>query len=532
MDGAGNIFVTGSTLDIDFPVTAGAFQKQPPHSDALGTAIYAFVTEISGDGKKMIFSTYFGTDHTVCNGGSHCLGAYGHTSGTVIAVDGGDVVVGGTTDADQLPVTTGVFGPNCGTCSIDLGTTFLAKFGAGGSKLLWATYIPAAGAPFKGGITLEAMALDSNENVIIGGNTPEGFPLTPGALQARFPAPDLFAGFVAKFDSAAERLLFSTYFGGGESFGVKGLTSDSEGTIWITGTSPPEQLPAPKGTPLLGTSYVAGLSFDGSTITDLFTAPDGAAGQAIARAGEGTEIALGLSGSLLTVSPGAGPSLVGIENAAATHVSPAVAPYELISLYGIGIGPSTPANGQVVNGEAPTSLSGVQVLFDGVPAGLLYVGPNQINAIVPPEVVTRERTAVRVLTPSVPIDGLGMAVLPSQPEVFLNLTPPTHGILAAAALNQDGTLNSATNPAAPGSIVSVWATGWGLMDLPVSMLRSEGELAYSLEVLYAGPAPGLVNGVIQINFRLPSADAASLTLGYELQIGDALSDLFSIYMKK
>jgi uncharacterized protein (TIGR03437 family) len=93
-------------------------------------------------------------------------------------------------------------------------------------------------------------------------------------------------------------------------------------------------------------------------------------------------------------------------------------------------------------------------------------------------------------------------------------------------------LNSKANPAAPGSIVAVWATGAGFLDLPVSVLRSEGGLAYSLEVLYADQAPGMVTGVIQINFRLPSAAQVASTLGFQLLIGEALSDLFQVYMKR
>ena len=56
----------------------------------------------------------------------------------------------------------------------------------------------------------------------------------------------------------------------------------------------------------------------------------------------GTVIALGSAGTLLTVSAGSGPSLVGIGNAAAPSAANAVAPYELISLYGLSLGPQTP----------------------------------------------------------------------------------------------------------------------------------------------------------------------------------------------
>jgi uncharacterized protein (TIGR03437 family) len=100
--------------------------------------------------------------------------------------------------------------------------------------------------------------------------------------------------------------------------------------------------------------------------------------------------------------------------------------------------------------------------------------------------------------------------------------------IPAAGLNQDGSLNSASNPAAPGSVVSVWATGGGLPLLPVSVLWGPG----SLEVLYAGNAPGLVYGVVQINFRLPSQPNVYPGPSFQIQIGDAVSAPFSIYIEQ
>jgi uncharacterized protein (TIGR03437 family) len=93
------------------------------------------------------------------------------------------------------------------------------------------------------------------------------------------------------------------------------------------------------------------------------------------------------------------------------------------------------------------------------------------------------------------------------------------------ALNQDGTINTAENPAAPGSIVSVFATGLGAIapaqadgalvgfPLPNNVLpvRAEAKVLgpagkffpiVPFDVTYAGPAPYLVAGVSQINFKV------------------------------
>jgi uncharacterized protein (TIGR03437 family) len=120
----------------------------------------------------------------------------------------------------------------------------------------------------------------------------------------------------------------------------------------------------------------------------------------------------------------------------------------------------------------------------------------------------------------------------------------------AAALNQDGSLNSADNPAAPGSIVSVFATGLGPttpsqpdgsligLPLPVNALTfgveaiedlgpSGPQIDLPFEVLYAGPAPTLVAGVSQINFRIePYVSYAAIYV----YMGSTLSPGFSIYL--
>jgi uncharacterized protein (TIGR03437 family) len=541
LDSTGNIYVTGATFNTDFPITAGAFQSSPPPSNAFGTAQYAYLTEISSDGKKTLFSTYFGDGSVVCTGGSRCVGQFGSTRATAVALDqAGNVVISGATTADKLPVTPGVYAPQCG-CTSSLAAGFLAKFAASGSTLLWATYLPIMGIPFQPDILIAAMSLDSAGDVLVAGSAGEGLPVTPQSLQSTIPLPNESAGFISKFDPDGQRLLSSTYFGSGASLGVPtgvaALAIDTQGAIWITGASSPASLPAPPNTPLLGDTYVAGLSSDLSALTFIITAPAGAAGRAITLS-NGAPIVLGSASSLLLVGSAPGPSLAGIANSAAPTVSNAVAPYELISLYGIDIGPTPPQGAQLAGGALTSSLAGVQVLFDGIPAPLLYAGPTQINAIVPAEVFGRDTTTITVNTPSGMLAGPTMLVRPSQPGVF------------SAALNQDGSLNTASSPAGHGSIVTVWATGGGISTspqpdgtiitgalgaplLPVSILQydlpASGAIS-SLEILYAGDAPDSVAGVLQVNFRLPSQPGSLPGASFDLQIGDAISSPFTIYL--
>jgi uncharacterized protein (TIGR03437 family) len=92
----------------------------------------------------------------------------------------------------------------------------------------------------------------------------------------------------------------------------------------------------------------------------------------------------------------------------------------------------------------------------------------------------------------------------------------------AAALNEDGSLNSVSNPAPRGSIVVLYGTGIGatvppsvdgalapLADIPKPALPVQVlfDRAFT-DVYYGGPAPGAVNGLVQINMRLPENLAA------------------------
>jgi len=567
LDKAGNIYVTGDTWDTDFPVTQGAFQSQLQPG-----AEYAFVTEIAANDKSIVFSTYFGDPAVSCAASSYMCPGFAFTEGSAIVSDSeGNVIIGGNTVANHLPITVGAFAANCGDCGISASgfedlAGFLAKFSTDGSKLLAASYVPVvASSSYCTSVLTAALTVDANGNVIVAGTTSSVLSLTSGALQTSFPesaGASGSAGFVMKFDPAFEQLLFSTYFGGAGELGpllyggVNGLAVDSQGVIWIAGASPSEQLPAPEGTPLLGQNYLAGLSQDGSTLSALFTAPSGIAGLGVFLGANGVT-SLGSTGALLTASPGQGPSLVSIANSAGSSITNAVAPYELISLYGLNIGPPAPVNTQVVKGVVTDSLGGVQVLFDGTPAPLLYVGPTQINAIVPREVSADDTASIQIVTPTGSISGPTMQVSPSQPGVVPSSAQGPALILPyAAAVNQDGSINSASNPAALGSVVSVWVSGAGastqrLPDGAIVTLADSGSPALpvvafsapafvigtlpgplSLEVVYAGDAAGMVAGVTQVNFLLPSQAEYGLdNVAFWLQIGGASSELFTLFLQ-
>ena len=124
----------------------------------------------------------------------------------------------------------------------------------------------------------------------------------------------------------------------------------------------------------------------------------------------------------------------GVTGAAMAETA-AVAPGEIVSIYGDHMGPATPAYPTVSNGRIGTTLSGVQVFFGGVAAPVLFASAGQINAVVPFE-VAGATTDVTVEYSGVMSNTAEVAVLPAVPQLFLG----SFGTFqTAAALNQDGT---------------------------------------------------------------------------------------------
>jgi uncharacterized protein (TIGR03437 family) len=221
----------------------------------------------------------------------------------------------------------------------------------------------------------------------------------------------------------------------------------------------------------------------------------------------------------------------------ASYAGGGVAPGEIVSIFGKGIGPETPANLVVIaGGILTTTLSDTSVLFDGIPAPLIYVSTGQINAIVPQAVADKSTTAVEVEYRGVRSDPLTIPVAAARPGVF---TTDSSGYGQGAILNQDGSLNSAANPAARGSIIVLYLTGEGLKDpassdgaingvtlpkprLPVSVgfpsdpRTCEGAIG---EVVYAGGVMGSVVGLLQVNVRVPESAQAGSAVPFFVEIG-------------
>ena len=176
----------------------------------------------------------------------------------------------------------------------------------------------------------------------------------------------------------------------------------------------------------------------------------------------------------------------------------------------------TLAPGEIVTFFAPVPASPV-LAFNGKSAPLLYAGGNQINAIVPFGLDVTAPVTVELKNNNQVVASGSLPIAPAAPAIF---TQNGSGAGPGSILNQDFTVNSAANPAPAGSYVMIYGTGFGALTpaavdgqlapgiastvLPVSA-TIDGVAVPAADVVYAGAAPGLIAGLVQINVKIPSS---------------------------
>lgn len=224
------------------------------------------------------------------------------------------------------------------------------------------------------------------------------------------------------------------------------------------------------------------------------------------------------------------PSVTAVANGA-SFLTGAVSPGELLAIFGANLGPKQLTNLQMqASGHVATSLSDTQVFIDGVSAPLLYTSANQLGAVVPFGTAGPTST-VMVLSQGILSSPVTVPVLPATPALFsLDGTGGGPG----AILNQDGTKNNFANPAGRGSVVVLYATGVGQTNpngddgmvtaaapfpaplLPVDVFIDN----QPAEILFAGAAPGMIQGITQINARVPQSASTGDQIKVMLKVGD------------
>jgi uncharacterized protein (TIGR03437 family) len=232
------------------------------------------------------------------------------------------------------------------------------------------------------------------------------------------------------------------------------------------------------------------------------------------------------------------PTIMSVVNAA-SYIGGPISPGEVVTIFGSGIGPDTAAYAATdpATGKLATMIGGVQVLFNGTPAPMIYASSTQVSAVAPYEIPSAY--------PSVRVEYAGetsntdqVTSVAAAPGLFAQ---NSSGSGPGAILNQDNSLNGPGHAAAKGSIVQVFMTGEGqtnpqgitgaitAVTLPPPQVTPAPVQPIQVSIngqpalyTYAGEAPGMVAGVMQLNVQIP-ANAPSGALSIQVKIGGYMS---------
>ncbi len=310
-----------------------------------------------------------------------------------------------------------------------------------------------------------------------------------------------------------------------------GLAVDAAGNLFFADSNNRVRKISPDGTitTIAGTGAGGYLGDGGPATSALINGP---AGIAVDAAGDIYEADNGNAAIRMLQPSGFGLTISAVANSGSNLTGP-IAPGEIVVIYGSGLGPSTLTLFQVDNnGLVPTTLAGTRVLFNGTPAPVIYTWTSQVAVVVPFGTnPTNMQVVLQYLNQtSAPVS---LSTSAAAPGLF---TSDSSGKGQVAVINQTGSINGAANPAKVGSVISVYATGGGQTSpasvdgtfvstpLPQTVLPVTATVGgQSATVLYAGGAPGLVAGVLQINVQIPSGVQAGNAVPISVQVGAVAS---------
>jgi len=227
-----------------------------------------------------------------------------------------------------------------------------------------------------------------------------------------------------------------------------------------------------------------------------------------------------------------GPQITALLNGA-SFIQDSVSPGEVLAILGANLGPGVLENMRVdETGHVTNELAGTQVFFDGIAAPLMYTSSEQVGVVVPFG-VAGTRTQVLVQYAGRQSAGSAIQIAAATPAVF---SVSGLGRGQGAILNEDGSLNSPDNPAWAGSVIVLFATGLG----QTSPQGHDGEVATGsrlvpvlpvsawiggqpAEVLSTSSASGFVDGVFQLNVRIPQTAPTGPAIRVSLRVENAVS---------
>jgi uncharacterized repeat protein (TIGR01451 family) len=216
IDSSNNVYISGTTSSINFPLQGAAFGSNAGLADIV-------VTKIDAAGANILYSTY--------------IGGSGQDRGDGIAVDaGGNAYVVGRVDSSSVnfPTTAGSFGANYRGGDFD-GVVF--KLNGQGNSLVYSGFLGGEENDSTEGVVVDSVGTA----YVTGGTKSTGFSTTVGAYQGTR-AGDTDA-FLTKINPAGSALLYSTYLGGSGTDRGSGIAIDTNGNAYIAGFTSASDFP-------------------------------------------------------------------------------------------------------------------------------------------------------------------------------------------------------------------------------------------------------------------------------------------------
>jgi uncharacterized protein (TIGR03437 family) len=217
----------------------------------------------------------------------------------------------------------------------------------------------------------------------------------------------------------------------------------------------------------------------------------------------------------------------------ASRVGNAIAPGQLVSIYGISMGPTAAASAPA--GQLPTTLGGVTVQFNGTAVPISYVSAYRIDVQAPFSLTPGSQVGIQVTNGSQTSGVVQASVVSANPGLYVNQADGTGQV---SAYNQDGSVNNISRGAPKGSFISVYASGLGAVNPAIAaggvppnspLSTTVSGVAASIGgvpavVSYAGLAPG-IPALYQLNIQVPTGASSGAQLliistnGYPSQNG-------------
>jgi hypothetical protein len=232
VDSSGDTYIAGGAFG-GFPVTPDAFQQDCAFEV---DSSCAFLTKLSPDGSKLLYSTYFG------NGFPDVLWTI--ATGLALGPED-DVYLTGWTDSSQLPTTPDSYQATCpnfylGACRSGFVARFNTKL-SGQASLVYATYLGGADTTGSGVSEGDGIAADrSGNSYVVGLTNLNSFPHSAsfgsgtGPNEARGVIPFEGVTFVSKLSPDGKSLVYSTFLRGASGTSI---ALDALGQAFIAGAA-------------------------------------------------------------------------------------------------------------------------------------------------------------------------------------------------------------------------------------------------------------------------------------------------------